>query len=231
MKLSQLQSEFFEWVAGPDEIPVAGAALVVEHREPLDPSSRVGIYAEMYWLRMRDTLRADFPRVLKAVGDETFDALAAEYIKRHPSTHFSLAQLGHTFAEFIMSHVEPSTAAVAALEWARGQAFVAPDSALADAASLSKINEETFNAVCFTPAPSVRLISPGTVIWRKGYEVVQVDVAPDEAEALKTLLGEEAASLSALCEPFTTPEAAFTAIASWVNEGMIARVELKNDTG
>ncbi len=42
MKLAQLQSNFFEWVAGADAIP-AEVSTVVEGGD-----TRVGIYAEMY---------------------------------------------------------------------------------------------------------------------------------------------------------------------------------------
>ena len=223
MKLDQLQDHFFEWVAGSDEIPDAQAAEVV-NGGALEPSTRVGVYAEMYWLRMRDTLRDDFPRVVKALGDEAFDVLVAKYIKAHPSRHFSLGHLGRSFAEFLADQ-DPALSRIAALEWAEARAFVAADSPVVDASELAAINEETFARVRLTPAPSLSLLKGGTVVWRRGLEVFHVDVPAAEARSLESLLS-GAGDLPTLCEPFAEPTDAFTAIASWVNEGMIAALEI-----
>ncbi len=226
MKLDQLQNDFFEWVAGADEIPDRPAALVV-NGGALQPSTRVGVYAEMYWLRMLDTLRADFSRVVKAVGDEAFEVLVAKYIKEHPSKHFSLGRLGHAFSEFLRSE-EPSVADIAALEWAESQAFVAADGPVAEASALAVINEETFALVRLTPTPSLQLVGR-TIVWRRGFEVFHVEVSEAEARALESLLS-GAGDLPAVCEPFAEPAEAFTAIASWVNEGMIASLEIAEES-
>ncbi len=222
MTLERLQNDFFEWVAGSEEIPSEPAAKVVDGGA-LEPSTRVGIYAEMYWLRMRDALRDDFSKVAKAVGDEAFEVLVAKYIKAHPSRHFSLGQVGRGFAEFLQTEA-PELSGIAALQWAEAQAFVAPDSPVIEAKALSVINEETFASVRLTAAPSLRMAGR-TVVWRRGFEVFHVEVSEPEARALVSLLAGEG-SLPALCEPFAEPADAFTAIASWVNEGMIAALEV-----
>lgn len=217
MKLADVQSNFFEWVAGSEAIPDAAGELVE------GGSDRVGIYAEMYWLRMRDVLRDDFPRVLAAVGDEAFDGLVASYLRVHPSRHFSLGQLGQHFAD---SLDDPRLQSIAALEWARGQAFIAANSPVLEAPALAAITEETFARVRLAPTPSLRLIQKDRlVVWRRKFEVFHVEVSPEEALALASLIG-GAGDLPTLCEPFTEPSAAFTAIASWVTEGMIASLEI-----
>ena len=209
--LSELQSTMFEWITGPDEIPDRPAASLI-HARALKPSVRVGIYAEMYWLRMRDVLRDDFPRVLKEVGDEAFDTLVAQYIRAHPSTHFSLGALGHSFAQ---SLDEPRIASLAALDWARNQALVAPNSPVIAAIALAAINEVSFASVTLEATASTRVVRgpPSFVVWRRDFEVFHVEVSPAEADALATLT-KGRALLSALCEPFDTPNEAFTAIAS-----------------
>jgi len=220
VKLADVQAQLFEWVAGAHDIPEEDAAAIVD-AGALEPSTRVGIYAEMYWLRMRDTLRDDFPKVVKAVGDEAFDALVATYLRVHPSTHYSMGQLGHGFAQ---SLEDPALASIASLEWARGQAFIAPDGPVLEPSRLALINEQTFAQMSLAPTASLRLVDR-TVVWRRGFEVFHVEVSAAEARALTSLLN-GAGGLPTLCEPFDEPAAAFTAIASWVNEGMIASLEI-----
>jgi hypothetical protein len=224
VNLHELQAHFFEWVAGSEAIPAAQSAQVV-NGGALELDSRVGVYAEMFWLRMLDVLRGDFKKVLAKVGDEAFEVLVANYIKAHPSRHFSLGQLGQHFAEFLVGEDE-SLAGIAALEWAMGQSFIAANSAVVETEALAAITEETFAHVTLTPTPSVRLVGE-VVVWRRGYEVLQATVSADEAAALTSLLA-GVGDLPTLCEPFTEPSAAFTAIASWVNEGMIARLVVRS---
>lgn len=236
MKLAQLQADFFEWVAGAEAIPPHAVAEVV-NAGSLDPSTRVGIYAEMYWLRMRDVLREDFHQVRKAVGDEQFEVLVASYLQCHPSRHHSLGRLGHRFAEFLAGHEPPWLASVASLEWARGQAFVAPNGRTVDASALAAINEETLAHVHLQPSSSLRLLALDhdtakahrphwVIVWRREHEVFHVEVREEEAQALTLLLADGGARLPSLCEPFTEPSQAFTAIASWVNEGMISSLRV-----
>ena len=221
MKLERLQNDFFEWVAGSDEIPSGPAAEVVDGGA-LEPSTRVGIYAEMYWLRMRDALRDDFSKVAQVVGDEAFEVLVAKYIKAHPSRHYSLGQVGRGFADFLAAE-DPEHWSIAALQWAEAQAFIALDGPVIGASALLAINEKTFDSVSLTAAPSLRLAGL-TVVWRRGFEVFHVEVSEAEARAIALLLAGER-GLPALCEPFAEPSDAFTAIASWVNEGMISALD------
>ncbi len=172
---------------------------------------------------MRDVLRVDFSRVLAAVGEEAFDGLVASYLRVHPSRHYSLGQLGQHFADFLE---DPALQSMAALEWARGQAFIAANAEVLEASALAAITEETFARVHLSPTPSLRLIQRDRlVVWRRKFEVFHAEVAAEEALALTSLLA-GSGSMPTLCEPFAEPTAAFTAIASWVNEGMIASLKI-----
>jgi uncharacterized protein (UPF0276 family) len=67
------------------------------------------------------------------------------------------------------------------------------------------------------------------VVFRQGIEVFHDTVSPEEAEALEPARG--GATLPALCEAFVgvgeeAPARAFQAIASWVTEGLVARVDV-----
>jgi hypothetical protein len=255
MKLEQQQMQVWEWVVG--ESPVEDTALLIK-AGALSPDERVNVYAEMYWLRLRDVLRDEFEQIHAVLGDEDFDVLAAKYIKAHPSTHFSLNWLGQHLPAFLQTHpIEgaPWLWALAQLQWARSQSFIAPDSPVATAESLGLITPQTAQSVRFTLTPSVRVlrhpfdvrplfraIADGQpwrevpvraaqtvlVVFRQGFTVYHDTVSDAEARALE--LAQAGATLPELCEAFAdfgeeAATRAFRAIGSWVNEGMVERVE------
>jgi hypothetical protein len=257
MTLAQLQAQMFEWVASTS--PVRETALLVQPGA-LSPDERVTVYAEMYWLRLRDVLRDEFELVRAVMGDEAMDVLIAKYLKAHPSTHFSLGRLGEHLPAFLKQHPimnAPWVADLAALEWARAQSFVAPDSPIAEPSALASIGPQNAEVVRLTLAPCVAVLKLDfdirglfralanqaptrevpvpreqtfLVVFRKHFEVFHDVVSASEASALT--LAQSGATLPALCEAFIVDAAedaaaqAFTAIASWVAEGMVALVQV-----
>lgn len=255
MRLAPLQATMFHAVAGEGSLPET-AALV--RGGALEPEDRVGIYAEMYWLRMRDTLRGDYPYVLQILGEEDFDVLVARHLKRRPSTHYSLGRLGVAFADTVAESALdglPWLADLAALEWARAEAFVALDAPVLPLVALSTLNEETFTHSRLVTSPSLRLLHPtwdvlpvwraleaGTswkevsageatsalVAWRQEFKVFHVTITAAEARALANV--QQGLDLPTVCEAFAeAPEpiaAAFQAIGSWVSEGMMSALEV-----
>jgi len=67
------------------------------------PTTRLGIYATGYVMRLLECLRADFPALRNLMGDALFDFFAKSYIWTHPSTSPSLFDLGAGFPEFLQS--------------------------------------------------------------------------------------------------------------------------------
>lgn len=242
------------WDAVVRDAPVAGAAPLVRGGA-LTPEARVSIYAEQYWLRLRDVLRSEFEHVRAVLGDDDFDVLAARYVGAHPSTHYSLNWLGQHLEAFLRSRPvdgAPFLADLAALEFARSQAFIAADTPIAEAAELLRITPETAERARFTLARSVRVLRLAhdvrplfralaegrawssvdvamaptcLVVFRQGFTVFHDGVSTEEAHALE--LAARGASLAELCGAFSErgAEAAFTAIASWVNEGLVATID------
>ncbi|MDP3235202.1 MAG: DNA-binding domain-containing protein [Myxococcales bacterium] len=256
MSLAEQQSQLWEWVVG--TAPVRDTAVLIK-AGALSPDERVNVYAEMYWLRLRDVLRDEFEQVHAVLGDENFDVLAAKYVKAHPSTHFSLNWLGQHLPAFLKAHPvdgAPWLWALAELEWARSQSFIAADSPVATAESLGLVTPETAESVRFTLTPSVRVLChdvdvrplfraiadgqpwrqvpveaarTALVVFRQGFTVFHDAVSDAEATALE--LAMNGATLPELCEAFSelgdeAAPRAFQAIASWVNEGLVARVEV-----
>jgi len=104
---------------------------LVEGRGRLGSTDRLGVYTEMYWARLLDVLRDDFPRVAAVLGADRFTALAAAYLERHPSTDPSVRWVGANFADFLAEWGPvddlPFLADLARLEWTRLAVFDAAD--------------------------------------------------------------------------------------------------------
>lgn len=246
--LARLQATVFEALCGDASVDEA-AALV--HGGAVSARDRVGVYAEMYWLRLRDTLCADFPLLRRAVGDEDFEVLVARHLKARPSRHHSLGRFGAGFCETVREAALAGWLVdLAALEWARAESFVAPDSPVLAPAALASLGE----AARLTAVPSLRLLAlehavgerwtaldaggaaeavaapaqrTHLVVWRQGFQVFHAAVGDDEAEALRRVLA--GADLPAVCEAFAgdaaPAQAAFEAIASWAGEGLLAALD------
>src|SRR5208337_1064566 len=119
----------------------------------LDSTGRIQVYADAYFLRLRDVLIEDFPTVAKILGAERFERLAQDYLRAFPSEHPSVRHLGRSMAEFIdrQSDVPPYLGALARMEWAMIDAFDAPDVEPLTAESLREIDAAQWPALTFAP--------------------------------------------------------------------------------
>jgi hypothetical protein len=247
--LLSTQHTLFAAVCDPEPVSAQAEALLTP-RPPLSSKARIEVYAEMYWLRMRDVLRDAFPTVRSALGDETFDALVADFLREHPSTHPSLDQLGRPFPSFLQL-ASPRWASVAAVEWARAESFIALDGPVISFAQLQAHPPETWPELALQAHPAVRVLSLSTdplpalrakrdgvpvpepleapvevVTWRNGFVAFHAQVSAQEAAGLRLLV--EGAALTDLLAPFEDLDdggvAAFEALQSWFAEGMVTSI-------
>ncbi|HET8948161.1 MAG TPA: DNA-binding domain-containing protein [Candidatus Polarisedimenticolia bacterium] len=97
----------------------------------LPAAERLDIYANMYFFRLLDCLREDFPRLATALGEGRFHNLATDYLLAHPSENPSLRYLGRRLPEFLAGHALARESAcladLARLEWTRADLFDAAD--------------------------------------------------------------------------------------------------------
>lgn len=84
---------------------------------------RLEIYARQYWFRLLDCLYDDYPALRALLGERRFHRLCCDYLAAHPSTSWTLRNLGSQLATFIS---EPKTRDVARVEWAQTLAFDEP---------------------------------------------------------------------------------------------------------
>jgi hypothetical protein len=226
LSLRELQLRFSAALAPEADLPADPALLALVHGGgALDAAGRLAIYAGMYRARLVDVLRDDFPRVLAVVGDDTFEALAARYLARHPSTHPSVRHVGRRFADFVATgpDAEPFLADLARLEWARVEVFDAADAEPLRLADLQSVPPADWPALRFQPIPACRVVEcawpvheiwaaagAGTAepvraapaatvvrVWREEWSVSHAAMGEREARAFRLL--QQGAPFAALC--------------------------------
>src|SRR5271166_1405449 len=121
--LHEVQRLFWESVAvqpGRDSISPSFVRLV-RGCDDSDRKTRIRVYSDAYYLRLRDVLSEDFPRVAALLNAEQFDQVVASYLEEFPSEQPSVRQLGRALAEFLRHRedIPKSLAELAELEWAR----------------------------------------------------------------------------------------------------------------
>lgn len=68
---------------------------------------RLGIYGRAYFGRLLECLRAQYPAVRQAAGDEAFDGLAFGYLVEHPSRRYTISSLGDSFETYLAATRPP----------------------------------------------------------------------------------------------------------------------------
>ncbi|MCK6445996.1 MAG: DNA-binding domain-containing protein [Planctomycetes bacterium] len=135
---------------------------VVTPSEHLSALERVEIYSDMYFLRLVDCLREDFPCLAWTLGDGRFEKLTRGYVTACPSMHFSLNQLGAKLA----SHVATTNvkkrgffAELAALERAIQEVFDEHASPAIGRAELEAVPQSDWPSLRLVTTPALRLFA------------------------------------------------------------------------
>jgi hypothetical protein len=101
----------------------------IKPNDRLSSFERIEIYNKQYWFRLLDSLYEDFPGLRTLLGDEKFHRLSIAYLDKHPSTSFSLRDLGQHMEKFLAKNpqwVKPHEKLardLVRLEWAHILAF------------------------------------------------------------------------------------------------------------
>jgi hypothetical protein len=258
-RLAVLERRFLRLIAQPAALDAAARELT-----ELDPgasplsgwlrgsesfvSSRLGIYAHMYYARLRDSLRQDYPKLAVVLGTKAFARLALEYLVDNPSDHPSLRYHGRHLARWLERgacsvSARDDLAALARLEWARIEVFDAAEAAPLDAEQLAAYPVahwpslrlqrvpacaavETNFAVAALwsaadgdePLPEVTDERETLLVWRRGFRVYHRPLQRAEAALLERLA--TSATLSELCEAAAemTGGDAATKVLGWLRQ-------------
>ena len=115
---------------GADGRPMTDVAdSFIKPNDRLTSFDRLEIYNRQYWFRILDCFYDDYPGLRAILGERKFGRLARAYLERHPSTSFTLRNLGRYLEDFIRA--EPQWVAphlelaieMARFEWAQIVAF------------------------------------------------------------------------------------------------------------
>ena len=125
--LSPAHGMQLRWIDGkPTQAIVAG---FIKPNARLTSFERLEIYNRQYWYRVIDCFFDDYPGLRAVLGQRRFLKLTLAYLERHPSTRFTLRDLGQYLIDFIQN--EPTwtrphqglALEMARLEWAHIEAF------------------------------------------------------------------------------------------------------------
>jgi hypothetical protein len=155
----------------------------------LEAAQRLDIYANMYFFRILDVLKEEFPATAALLGEVGFHNLVTDYLLRHPPAHFSIREAGRQLPELLAGHaataLHPCAADLAAYERALRDAFDAADAPPLTASALAAVPQSDWASLRFALHPSVRVIASD---WPVDVVRAAVDQgeSPADPEAIPT---------------------------------------------
>jgi len=153
----------------------------------LPAADRLDIYANMYFFRLLDCLREDFPRLATALGEDRFHNLATDYLLAHPSENPSLRYLGRRLPEFLAAHALARESAclvdLVRLEWTRADLFDAPDAKPLTREDLARLSQEQAGDLELRVVPAFRLLRLGHDAPRLWRELRDPETAAEDSVA------------------------------------------------
>ena len=224
MHLRKLQSLLYRLITAPSgvaegvaaerELGSGGLGAIVLGDDRLSAEARVDIYANMYFYRLLDALKEDFPATLAVLGGDNFHNIVTGYLLEYPPTEPSLFYCGRHLAAWLRDHPirdgAPFIADLAALERAVAEVFHGPDAVALEPDSLRAIAPADWPAMKLGIHPSAQILAldwrvsellraveerrpwkpaqPGAVkvlVWRRKARVFHRDLERAEADALE----------------------------------------------
>ncbi len=123
---------------------------------------RVSVYADAYFLRLKEILENDFELARDWLGQERFVSLVADYLAANPPYHPDAAWLGSRLPRFVEVHAAwrrvEHLAEILALEWAINETLYSPWIDEKAAMQLSNLAADDLSLAQFVTDPSVRLV-------------------------------------------------------------------------
>ena len=150
--------------AAEGEWPSARVGDVIRPSATLTAVERVGIYHDMYLLRMEEALATDFPGLKHRVGPAAFFDLVRGYVQEYPSRHFSLNRLGDHLPDYIrrapgLGRRRGFCFDLARLELALSRAFDAPHTPALTAEAIAAVPAEAWEGARLVPVAALALLA------------------------------------------------------------------------
>ena len=145
-----------------EERAFGGLDTIVRGDARLGAIERLDIYANMYFYRLLDVLRQDFPATAAVLGEPGFHNLVTGYLLAYPPREPSISHVGRSLAGYLTDHPilnqYPFLAELAALERALVEVFIAADVAPLAADSMNSIPPERWGALRLRLSPAVQIL-------------------------------------------------------------------------
>jgi hypothetical protein len=129
----------------------------------MEAEERVGVYHDMYLLRMEESLETDYPGLAHFLGSKRWSRLVAGYVDAHPSRSYTLNVLGRDLPDYVSRAPRISHAGfcrdLARLEWAITEAFDAAETPLLTEDALAAVPPEAWESARLVPTPAFRLLA------------------------------------------------------------------------
>jgi hypothetical protein len=144
-------------------VPPEKLGEVVLPSATLTPADRVGIYHDMYLVRMEEALETDYPGLAHFLGQQSWRRLVRGYVETHPSRSYTLNVLGRELPDYVHSAPRISHAGfcrdLARLEWAITEAFDAPETPVLSEEQLGAVEPDAWEGARLVPTAAFRLLS------------------------------------------------------------------------
>ena len=130
--------------------------------EQLSAKERLDIYVDDYWSRCFNSLKDDFPVLQHIWGEQKFHTIVEQYLLEHPSSSYSLRNLGDKLQAFILAKYEGQDKGmvldIIRFEWAKIEAFDNPALPAFDPSKLNKSQKERLTSLSLVFQPHVCLL-------------------------------------------------------------------------
>ena len=129
----------------------------------LAAAERVGVYHEMYVLRMAEALESDYPALAHFLGPGRWQETARAYVTAHPSRSYTLNALGRELPAWLLE--APALARrgfchdLARLEWAISEAFDAEETPRLRQSELARVPPLAWPGARLVPSAALRLVA------------------------------------------------------------------------
>jgi hypothetical protein len=144
-------------------LPPESIGSVVRPSRTLSPAERLGVYHDMYPLRMSEALESDYPALAHFLGEQSFRELVRGYVDAFPSRSYTLNRLGDRLPEYVASAPGVPRPAfchdLARLELAVTQVFDAQETPRLREAEVAAVPPEAWERARLEPVAAFRLLA------------------------------------------------------------------------
>jgi hypothetical protein len=226
LQLKDLQNLLYRLITAPSGVAeglgtspalrAGGLAALVYGDERLSPEARVEVYADMYFYRLLEVLKEDYPATLAVLGETNFHNLVTGYLIEHRPSEPSVMGVGKFLPAFLREHPLraeiPFVADLAMLERATIDVFCAADAAMLEAAEMNVLPPERWGAAKMRRIPASAILRAEwraaeilraveekrdwrppkhersrILVWRRNSRVSYREIGSNEAAALAML--------------------------------------------